>query len=203
MRYVLRGHSHSVNSVVFPLDGKLLASGPMNETVRIWDMEKGQELSRFKGNSCDIDSVAFSPDGSLIVLGSADRMVRLWNIVQGELRMLLDGHSGAVNSVRFSPNGKLIVSRDDDMTIKLWETITGTGYMTLKGHRRRIMAVTSSPGCSSHRLGLPSYDYQGLGRNSRDPNNYTKRPYKRHQCCHISPGLWSASCIGLVRRRGL
>jgi WD40 repeat protein len=68
----------SVSAVGFSPDGKLLASGGQDNTIKIWEVDTGKELYTLRGNDCTVNSVAFSPDGQVLVSG--DRSVKIWKV---------------------------------------------------------------------------------------------------------------------------
>ena len=62
----LRGHSAGISSLSFAPDGRTLASGSNDATIRLWDVVALREKSRLTGHTGLVNSVAFSPDGKTL-----------------------------------------------------------------------------------------------------------------------------------------
>jgi WD40 repeat protein len=62
-----------VNSVSFSPDGKFLASGEWDKTVKVWEVGSWREVATLRGHGGICVSVSFSPDGKFLASGSGIR----------------------------------------------------------------------------------------------------------------------------------
>jgi hypothetical protein len=136
-----------IDSVALSSDGRILASGSRDKTIKIWNVSTGQEINTLKGHSRSVNSVAFSPDGKTLASSSRDRdnTIKIWNVATGQKITTLKGHSNLVLSVAFSPDGKTLASGGWDNTIKIWNVSTGQEISTLKGNSISVNSVAFSP----------------------------------------------------------
>ncbi|EDN69616.1 WD-40 repeat protein [Beggiatoa sp. PS] len=107
---VLTGHSGDVNAVAFSPNGRIIASGSNDNTVKLWEVNTGKEISTLSETKDDVLTVAFHPDGYLIAAGGNDQTIHLWDINTNEKTGTLVGHEGVIYSIAFSPDGQTLVS---------------------------------------------------------------------------------------------
>jgi WD40 repeat protein len=117
----LRADSGRFHAVAFsPPDGRILATGSSDTTIKLWDLATNAERITMTGHTSDVYSVAFSPDGRTLASGGRDGTVRLWNLVLHKQVAVLEGHGSAIWEVTFSPDGHTLASSSFDGTIRLW-----------------------------------------------------------------------------------
>ena len=137
----LRGHTERVNSVSFSPDGKALASGSDDGTVKLWNVAERETIGTLEGHADSVRTVAFSPDGRTLASGSWDGTVKLWNAATNDvIGTLRHDH---VTSVSYSPDGGVLASGSWDGTVKLWDVAKNSTIATLR--HDQVTSVLYSP----------------------------------------------------------
>jgi WD40 repeat protein len=143
-------------SVAFSADGRLLASGASDGSIRLWNVATGTLVSERPGSrpgdSDDdpraVTSVALSPDGSMLATGSEgeERTLRLWRLQGGEISELGAFSAGWVHSIAFSPDGGRLVSGNSIGEVRLWNARTREPIgAPLTAHQKNVYGVAFSP----------------------------------------------------------
>lgn len=139
------GQSGKVLSLAFSPDGKRLASGSADGTVKVWDVDSAKAGQIFAGHNGAVHGVCWSLDGKRLASAAEDSKIILWDMdvtpVQGTP---LTGHRGRVLTVAFSPDGQLVVSGGADKTVRVWNARTGQERYAL-GHTRAVGCLLFSP----------------------------------------------------------
>jgi WD40 repeat protein len=144
----LKGHTEMIFAgATFNADGSRIvsASGDIfaaseDNTVRLWNVETGQEIRRFE-HDAHLWDVDICQCGPLAVSGSNDGKVHILNLETGEKTLLLDIGPQTARSVAFSPDGSTILvgpgkglSSTPNYDIHLLDTETGEEIRRFKGH---------------------------------------------------------------------
>jgi WD40 repeat protein len=142
----LRGFTDNVNSVSFSPDGKYLAAGSRDKTVRIWDTKTWEEARPpLTIHSGEVWSVRFSQNGKFLVTAGADNTARVWETSDWQNVVALSGHSNSIKRASFSPDGRLVVTASEDGTAMVWETLTGKRVAVLRGSLGFVNDASFSP----------------------------------------------------------
>jgi WD40 repeat protein len=153
-RRALAGHAGAVGSVCYSPDGRRIASGSDDKTIKIWDAETGRELRTLEGHADGVRCVCWSPDGRRLASASADGTVRVWDAEGGTELFALEEPGEGVSCVAYSPDGKRLATgggrfdarelRWASCEARLWD---GEGRLerVLRGHSGGVMCLGFSP----------------------------------------------------------
>lgn len=143
----LHGHQGTVSAIAFSPGERLLASGGIDMTVRLWDTFTGKQLHVLTGHTGRVNGVAFSPDGKRLTSGSADKSVMIWDTATGRKLHSLQGHNASVKAIAFSRDGRQLYSGSEDMMVRTWDVESGESKIIKLAAKDRVadgMAFSST-----------------------------------------------------------
>jgi WD40 repeat protein len=139
--HTLQGHANAVSAVALTPDGRRVVSGSWDNTLRVWDLEKGETIRTLQGHSSAVTAVALTPDGCRVVSGSWDNTLQVWDLGTGQTLRTFESQ----DTVALSADGRHALSGSWDNTLHLWDLESGQTLRTLEGHTSRITAVAFTP----------------------------------------------------------
>ncbi|CAD6332588.1 unnamed protein product [Miscanthus lutarioriparius] len=143
----IAGHTEAVIAVSFSPDGKSLASGSGDTTVRFWDLSTQTPLFTCKGHKNWVLCIAWSPDGKQLVSGSKSGELILWDPKTGnQLGTPLMGHRKWITAVSWEPVHlqspcRRFVSASKDGDARIWDVTTRKCVISLTGHTSSVTCV--------------------------------------------------------------
>jgi WD40 repeat protein len=140
------GHARTVCCLAASRDGRWLATGGDDGSLRLWDGSTRQVRHSLVGHGARLTGLDFSPDGALLASSSMDETVRVWDVATGRLLTTWTGHDERVLCVAFRPDGRAVASGGEDGKVYLWDPRTGKRLAEPLPHPEPVNAVRFQPG---------------------------------------------------------
>ncbi len=165
----LYAHRNIIANLEFSPNGALLATASRDQSVKIWDIDKGVLVTSYVDLGDRIQDIEFSPDGEYLLIGlgeagnfpdgsdsPADSSAYLWDLRNRTQAQVYAGHSNWVWAADISADGSLVASGSGplfgpdsvaalDATVRVWDAKTGAEIMALEGHEDTVDSVRFLP----------------------------------------------------------
>jgi WD40 repeat protein len=139
----LTGHDPDADSIAFTPDGKWIAAGGWDASIKIWNIADATLLLTIKNFSGH--ATPFSNDGKWIAGGAGDSDVMVWDAATGRTVYTFSKHTKKVQTVAFSPDGARLVSGGEDTKVYVWNIANDNLERSLIGHTDKVVATAFSP----------------------------------------------------------
>jgi len=149
----LTGHDSWITRIQISPDDSLIASGSDDGTVRLWNLETGEEIAVFTGHTDTVWTLDFSPDGRLLATAGEDGRILIWDVESQSLAREIDAIPSVedetvpviVYSLDFDSTGNRLVSGSGDNIVRTWDVQTGDNLLTVRGHNGWVRSVQFDP----------------------------------------------------------
>ena len=172
----MEGHSESVLAVSYSPNGKMLASGSGDTTVRLWNLNMQTPEHECKGHRNWVLVVAWSPDAAFLATGDMDGEVWLWDPKTGASLGQCFGHKKWITSIAWEPAHKALpcarfCTGSRDNSVRVWNAATRQCILNFSNHTMMVTAVkwggegliySASRDCSIRLVHRPQTSHRSL-----------------------------------------
>ncbi|KIJ05968.1 hypothetical protein PAXINDRAFT_92688 [Paxillus involutus ATCC 200175] len=159
----MSGHEATIWGIAYLPGGKRVVSCSADKTVRIWDVEKGEQEGTSMVHETRVCALAVTKDGKRILSGGDEKRIIVWDVETHERIEEWADHTGEIrhknwiNCVLWSLDGSQLFSASSDFTIRCWNSETGKSIgKPWTGHTNYVTSLSLSP--DGTKLASTSYD---------------------------------------------
>lgn len=131
----LTDHNQAVTTLALTPDGKFLASGSFDKTLKLWSLKDGKLIDSIIAHEQALLSLAFtnSHGGNYyLITGSYDQTINFWTLNKDKNNTFflknthtLTNHTGSVHGLAIAPQNNILISGSYDQSVKQWDLTTG------------------------------------------------------------------------------
>jgi serine/threonine protein kinase/WD40 repeat protein len=197
-------HSGRVWSIDISSDGRHAATSEENGTIRLWNLDTGQELRCWQGHTGEAQAVRFLPGDGMLASTGQDGLLVIWSIPTGERIAATQAHKQSVPALAISEDGRQIATGSRDATVRIWGLAEVLSKGKPTGGKERILMPRAS--LSAHddvycvrfipgRTTLAVGSFEGLALLDRESRT------ELHRSFHVNPSykFYSAGPLGSGR----
>ena len=138
------GHTDRITVVAFRPDGKMVATGSNDRSIKLWNANTGHLLVSLEGHTTEIEHLEFNITGErLLTTAATDTLARLWDTQTGKLVKDFS-NKYFIKFANFSPDGKMFMVSNTASEPTLYNSITGLPAVVLKDATKNIESVSFS-----------------------------------------------------------
>ena len=151
----LDSHTAPVTAIAF--QGRYMATGSEDKTVKLWNIRSKRELFTLSGHTGGIRKLAFTPSGNFFASAAEDQTVKIWNAISGKEVITLTEFDSSISTLRFGSRGERLITGTSSGRVQVWDRTNGKMICELIGHEAAVTDVAIVP-WSINRLITTSLD---------------------------------------------